>query len=497
MKVLLLLIASLLWSAPEAAAYPSPTNARMTVRTLDRSCDDFAKRQIKLAEGLVGSKDFTGALRVLNVTAKNCDIKAVRSEIATVIDRWYTHILNQGSYGQIPSFLNVVTAQPYLLKQDRAKLEAKVVENTTRLISQMYDERNFAGAHRACTTYSGYTRRTFALNYYCGSAARKVLSYASAIAAYERMLNNWSDRQSFIRWDDAASQLQEMYLITTRFNDAFELAKRLVVRNPDRSYLMASLVSLRAMLLEPIVEHGDILFDGVAKDRAIGHFKTETERINFPSFVESIYMMTQEGGTDVEFYGADLINVPSSSLLRKGAGQHFLISSGDETAERYWLIARVDAGYFVVQFSGDVSIEEGILLDNLIGNVQEEEHWKALYNHEFDALYVALGSSLAAQIDGAFLAGVGLEAFGQVFDRNESLLYFCMQNEDGEIINAHQYQKSSLNYKENAWERSSTTPALYHHEVVFDGDTIQEVVWPIYDGEKWVGVTRIGLKSAY
>jgi len=36
---------------------------------------------------------------------------------------------------------------------------------------------------------------------------------------------------------------------------------------------------------------------------------------------------------------------------------------------------------------------------------------------------------------------------------------------------------------------------LYHYDVTKNGSPLREVVWPLYDGEQWKGVVRVGITS--
>jgi hypothetical protein len=475
--------------ASPAAVATLPSGASTAV-----TCEDFAQRQVNLAKKQLSKDNYNGALRVLNTTAQNCDIPMVRSQIDAVLDEWYRYIQNRGATSQIPRFINVVDRQRYLPNGSKRKFERRLLGDVGELVASARRAGRNDRAHTLCERFPAYADQTFTLNYHCGTAASEVKAYATAAEHYAWLLDNWSDDQSYLSWDDAARRLSDLYMVTTRFDEAFEISKRLAARNPEPDVLLKTLASVRGKFLEPIVHTGNVLLDGVTSDRAVRHVKSEFARINFPSYVESIYTVTKDLGADIAFYGADDAKLPSRELIDQSAGAVSLLTAGNGEG-RAWLVTPVDAGYLVLQYARTTNAEENVILESLLGDVQSEEKWQSLYDYEFTSTYPATGSAVATLVGGAYLAGIQLPPYNRAFEDLPVLTYYCVQDQEGEIVESFNYTRSDIDYSEAEWNKTSKTPALYHHEVQRNGSPVREVVWPTYDDEQWSGVVRVGIIS--
>jgi hypothetical protein len=246
-------------------------------------------------------------------------------------------------------------------------------------------------------------------------------------------------------------------------------------------------------MLEPIARLGRTLLDGVTATRSMSYVKTSFPRIRFPEYVESVYTVSGDLNADIAFYGADDARLPSASLVESAAGNVSMMSAED--GGRAWLIAPIDTGYLLVQYSRDTVPEENVLLESVLSNIQEESEWKALYDYEFSSTYPATGSAVATLLGAAYLAGDTVASFDDGVDRLSALDFYAVQDQDGTIVASHAYQRAQIDYTDAEWSKTSKTPALYHHEVTKNGTPLREVVWPLYDDERWTGVVRVGITS--
>lgn len=456
-------------------------------------CEDFAERQIGLAGRQLRRDNYSAALRVLNTAARNCDIPVVRNEIADVLDAWYRSIQQRGAIGEIPGFIEIVNAQSYLPDGTKSTLEARVASDVGEDLAEAFDADEFRRAHRLCRDFSDFVGGSFTQRFQCGESARQVRAYNTSIQRYEWLLDNWSSSQELVSWTDAARRLSELYLITTRFDAAFGLSKRLASRDTKPEYLLAALIADRGQYLVPIVRIGNTLFDGVTSDRTISHVKVNLGRVRFPSYVESIYTVTNDLGADIAFYGSDDARLPSASLVNTASGTVSLLTDSDNG--RAWLITSVDAGYFIIQYSQKTVAEENVILESLLDDVQDESSWSALRDFEFTSTYPATGSAVATLLGGAYVSGSTISDFDPVFQQTNVLEYYSLQDEDGAIVASQDYARSQIDYTSDVWAKTSETPALYHHEVNKNGTRLREVVWPTYDDEQWSGVVRVGISS--
>lgn len=442
----------------------------------------------------MADNEFARALRVLNKAATDCDIASVREKIAAAVDDWNAHV--RGRTSLLPQFLQVVSSsQSYVPSDKQGRVAQHLIDSATRLIGSAVQQEAYDRAHRYCRAYPRYTDRTFELNYYCATAAEEAQAYTDAISSYRWLLDNWADDQSFIQWNQAAQSLTTLYLQTTRFDRAYEIAKRLTIRTGSPQHLLSGLLAMRGRLLEPIVRSGQILFDGVTPDPALQHVREEMSRIKFPPHVEGVYLMTGDRTLDVAFYGTDAVHMPSEAEMTDAEGSASLLRGTRDGRIQAWMVSPIDAGHFVVQFSQETVSEENVMLEGIMESVQDDARWQGLRDHQIASTNTVTGSAVATILGASHLNGGSLEAYNDVFDTLKVLQYYCVQNSEGDVVNAHQFSRRALGYSDDVWRQSSSTPALYHHELALQDQSVYEVVWPTYDGDQWSGVIRIGINN--
>lgn len=479
---------SLLLVSEAALSSPSePASPRSVV------CEDFVEVQLENMDQLIAENNYERALRVVNVTVQRCRIPRSEEALLDVYRSWLQHARSNNP-GQLADALASVTSNENVTSSNLNALSGPITSGLERWVGRLTDQRSFSRAHRYCEQYRRHSNQTFRLDYLCGSAAYQTENHDAAIVAYESIVNDWNDSQSYVSWDDAASDLKELYMITTRFDDAFDIAKRLAIRDPTPERVLSSVITLRGQMLSPIAHHGNILFQGVTSDEVTSHVRREMERIRFPDFVVGVYLMTRDARSDVIFYDSGTIAPPSTIDLERLSGNVTMLESSDDTGEA-WLISPVDAGYFVVQFRSRTSSEENVLLEDLMADIQNQQRWERLVDEQLSRSYAATGSGVATLLGGAYLAGEPLDNFAPLFEESTALLYFAIQGEDGNIVHGEQFSRDNLEYGSDMWERTTTTPALYHHKTRYSGRHAYEVVWPNFQDDEWAGVVRVGIRT--
>jgi len=499
MNALIVLLSSfltLMMHAPLAAGATATDGA--SEPDLDGSiravaCEDFAGRQINLANRQIRRDNYTAALRVLRTAAENCDIPRVRKKIEDTLEDLYGSFGGTPSTSEVRNFLEVVDQQSYLPSGSEARFRARVSGDMEAAIESSFENGDHGQVNEYCTAFPDFTDASFTQHFYCGESARRIRSYRSAASRYRRMLDGWSTDQNFVTWDTAAQRLTQLYLVQTDFDQAFGLSKRLATRDADPETIMTAVMAVRGRMLEPIARLGNRLLDGVTANRAMSYAKTSFPRIRFPDYVESVYTVTRDLEADVAFYGADDARLPSSELVRTASGTVSLLTA--ESSQRAWLISPIDTGFLLVQYNRNTVPEENVILESVLSDVQKESHWQALYDYEFTSAYPGTGSAVATLLGAAYLADDRVSSFNPIVDRLSVLDYYAVQNQNGEVTASHAFNRAQIDYTDSQWSETSKTPALYHYDVTKNGSPLREVVWPLYDGEQWKGVVRVGITS--
>jgi hypothetical protein len=460
-----------------------------------QSCADFAERQIALSEKQIDRNRFSGALRVMNVALENgCRTPDVQNQVADILEAWYEAARASGSTEEMQTVIETVSSQSGLTNEDRSELQGRIRSAIESQITDAFQQEDYRRTYSLCRTYSDYSSRTFSLNYACGQSALEVGALSAGISRYEALLADWSSDQSALTRQEAYQELKELYLITARFDRGFETAKRVAQRDGTPENLLASLTAVRGRYLEPIARVAQVFFDGNVAEAARSHVRREFSSVNFPEYVQGIYVMDGNGSPEYAFFGESAVTAPGPELLDRTAGDvSLLLSTG--SADRAWLLSRVDGGYFVVQFNRETTPEENVILEGLVENVGDESQWEELYQHEFTSTYPATGSAVASLLGGSYVADESVSQYGSVFRTVNVLQYFCVQNGQGEIVDDYAFSRDQMQYDDGVWNRTSETPALFHHEVQMGSDAVREVVWPTYRNQDWAGVIRVGIAA--
>jgi hypothetical protein len=179
-------------------------------------------------------------------------------------------------------------------------------------------------------------------------------------------------------------------------------------------------------------------------------------------------------------------------LLEKATGPVSLLQSSDNS-NRAWLVSSLGEQSLVLEFSIATTPDENARLESVYENVQNDDQWDKLYNLEFKETTPATGSAVGTLLNGASLDDQALGRYREVFDASSLLAYYCVQTGDGGIQESYNFDRTNLAYGDEEWNRTSSTPALYHQQVQYNDQTVREVVWPKFVDDEWTGVIRIGL----
>ena len=472
--------------APSADG-PTTSESRLPV------CEDFAKRQVGLADRLLGQSNYSRALKVLNSTAKNCEREFVREKIFEVMSEWFEAIRDQGT-SALQSYMGVLSNQAYLTSSQTSQLEQRVQSHVRSLIGQQFSAENYQATYQLCRQYSEYTSGNFRLQYYCGTSAEELGAEGVAMNAYEDLLENWSSDQSLASWGEIANKLESLYFLNGRFEAAYSLAREIAVRDPSPKAVLSSLVSARGAFLSPLLQVGSIFYEQDPGQAALSHVDTEMQRVDFPKYVRAFYLLGEDGSVERGMYGSEA-NAPSSPLLETASGRVSLLQS-DEDSNLAWLVSPVGSQFLILEFGIATTPEENVRLENVLENVRSDEQWEKLYQLEFGETYPASGSAIGTLLSGALIANHDFDSYDVIFDDSPVLTYYCIQSGSEQVEASYNFARSNLGYGESEWDRTSNTPALYHHSIEYSGQQLREVVWPNFVNEEWRGVIRVGLAQS-
>lgn len=457
-------------------------------------CEDFANRQVSLADRLLQQSNYSRAIKVLNRTAENCDREIVRQKLFEVMNAWYESVRSQGSSGQLQNFKSVLSDQSYLSSAQRSKLDQRIEAQVVIMIEEEFRAEDYEGAYRLCRSFMSDTNGSFEVEYYCGRSAEELGASGIAMNSYSWLLQNWEGDQSLATWEETAKKLKNLYFLNARFQAAYELTRRMAARDASPATVLASLMSIRGTLLSPILQVGTTFYERQPSESILATVDDEMQRINFPKYVEAFYIVTSDGSVERGMYGTEA-NQPSASLLRDVTGSVSLLQSPD-SGNLAWLVSPIGSRFLILEFGAATTEEENVRLETLHENVNREEQWEKLYTLEYTETSPASGSAVGTLLSAAHIDGQEFNTYDAIFDDSPILAYYCIQNDSDGIEESYNFDRSNLGYDSDEWERTSTTPALYHHSIDYAGQPAYEVVWPQFVDEKWTGVVRVGLAQS-
>jgi hypothetical protein len=385
----------------------------------------------------------------------------------------------------------VLSNQSYLTSAQKDQLSSRVEGHVRQLVRQEYDAEEYSAAYRLCRSYPEYVNENFRAEYYCGTSALEVGAERTAMSAYAWVLDNWSTDQSLATWEETANTLEELYFSNGEFREAYALARQMAARDPTPKAILSSLISVRAHFLSPLLRIGTAFYEDQPPNDALSHVDTEMQRVSFPKHVQAFYILASDGSVERGMYGSEA-NQPSDALLETTSGSVSLLQSPDQS-NLAWLVSPIGSRYLVLEFGMATTPEENVRLETLQENVESNQEWRKLYQLEFAETSPSSGSAIGTILSGASIAGANFETYDAIFDDSPVLTYYCIQNGSDEIEESYNFNRSDLGYGEDEWSRTSSTPALYHHDIQYGGQSVREVVWPKFVDENWTGVVRVGL----
>jgi hypothetical protein len=488
------LLLGLLLSVPALATGASPhATESPSVRSSGPTpavCKDFAERQVSLADRLLRRSNYSRAVKVLNSTLNNCKQDFVQEKLFEVLQEWY-QVARQGSTADFQTFITVLSDQQYVTPGQRSRLEQQIQSHLLSLVAQKHKADDPQSIYRLCRQYPMYITENFRGEYYCGTAALNLDAEGMAMSSYAWLLENWDSDQSLSTWGRIADDLESMYLLNGRFQGAYELARRMAVRNPTPKAIIASLVSIRGNFLAPLMRVASHFYEDSPEGTALAHVDREMQRVDFPKYVRAFYILGPDQEVQRGMYGSEATK-PAPALLEQVSGSVSLLQTDGESNVS-WLVSPIGDRHLVLEFGVATTAEENVRLENVQQQVRSDRQWEQLYQLEFTQTYPASGSAIGTVLGASLIGDTDFGGYERIFDDSPILSYYCIQNDSEGFKASYNFNRSNLGYGEGEWERTSNTPALYHHTVQYDGRSIREVVWPNFVDEQWTGVIRVGL----
>lgn len=462
-----------------------------STRSVDASasCESFARRQIKLSDRLLKRSKYSRAVKVLNSTLSNCKKEFVQEKLFQVMKEWY-RVARQGSTSEFQSYINAVSEQKYLTPNQRSSLEQSIRSHLLSLLNQKFTVGEYKKVYRICRRYPLYTNENFRGEYYCGTAAENLGADAAARRSYNWLLANWKS-QSLIDRATLAKKLESMYLRSGQFERAYDMAREIAIKDGTPESIISTLISIRGNFLAPFVTASAHFYEHNPNDAALSHVDKELPRISFPRYVRAFYIVDKKGNVQRGMFGSGATE-PPTSLLKTVSGSVSILR-GQKVSNLAWLVSPIGSRYLVLEFGVATTPEENVRLENVQQNVKDETQWKKLYGLEFKKTSPAVGSAIGTILGAALIDEADFSAYDEIFDDSSVLSYYCIQNSSEEIEESYNFNRSSLGYGKSTWNRTSNTPALYHHSITYDGMSVREVVWPNFVDNTWTGVVRVGL----
>ena len=444
---------------------------------------------MKLSDRLLKRSKYERAVKVLNSTLSNCKKEFVQEKLFNVMKEWY-RVARQGSTSEFQSYINSVSEQKYITPNQRSSLEQRIRSHLLSLLNQEFSVENYSEVYEICRRYPLYTNENFRGEYYCGASAEKLGADAVARSSYNWLLANWKS-QSLIDRSTLAKKLESMYLRSGEFDRAYDMAREIAIKEGTPESIISTLISIRGNFLAPFLTASVRFYEQEPNSEASRHVDKELPRISFPRYVRAFYFLDSEGSLDRGIFGGGATK-PSPSLL-KTVSESASILRGEKVSNLAWLVAPVGSKYLVLEFSVATTPEENVRLENVQQNVKEETQWEKLYGLEFQKTSPAVGSAIGTVLGAALIDNANFRVYDELFDDSSVLSYYCIQNSSEEIEESYNFNRSKLGYDESTWNRTSNTPALYHHSITYDGISLREVVWPNFVDNTWTGVVRVGL----
>jgi hypothetical protein len=484
------LVLGLVLAVPVLADGPSSEPAS-EARSVDApaSCESFARRQMKLSDRLLERSKYSRAVKVLNSTLSNCKKDFVQEKLYEVMSEWY-RVAQQGSTAEFQSYITAVSEQKYITPNQRSSLEQRIRSHLLSLLNQKFTAENYSEVYQMCRRYPLYINENFRGEYYCGTAAERIGADASARSSYNWLLANWKS-QSLIDRATLAKKLEAMYLRSGQFERAYDMAREIAIKDGTPESIISTLISIRGNFMAPFVTTSAHFYEQEPNEAAVSHIDKELPRISFPRYVRAFYIVDEKGNVKRGMVGSGA-NEPPVSLLET-VSNSVSILRGEKVSNLAWLVSPIGSEYLVLEYGVATTPEENVRLENVQQNVKDETQWKKLYGLEFKKTSPAVGSAIGTVLSAALIDEADFRAYDRIFDDSSVLRYYCIQNSSEEIEESYNFDRSKLGYGESTWNRTSNTPALYHHSITYDDVSIREVVWPNFVDNTWTGVVRVGL----
>jgi hypothetical protein len=341
--------------------------------------------------------------------------------------------------------------------------------------------------------FFGQIKDSFPLRYLYARSCFELSDFNEAITQFEWLLFNWEDNTE-LKWNSALNYLQLAYIYSSRFDDALKICKRNYRERKDPESLDMALLNIRLSWLKPVM-NAFSLWLGIIPQNENAKLSLSLSRVTMPSYIGSVRLTDMNGQTSELIYKNKSITDHPEKAPSAIPGS---ISVGIDGTNQWFvsqLINKKSISLFLI--NGKTDNQEQYFLSAIEKEPSNNQLWNQLseYEQKVGTKLLAqffseiIGSSM--QLNGEDMSG----RYGEILDGNRSIQYIVCQKQDGKISFSKGFDMKNASYKEDDWKKSSKTSALYLIEMKYNNIAVYELTNPVFNGNSWEGVLRIGVKS--
>ncbi len=340
--------------------------------------------------------------------------------------------------------------------------------------------------------FSGY----FSLRFFFAKSCIAARDFATAADNFEWLIFNWDSSQNLVAWEDAFAQLQRLFSMTMRFDDAFRLNQRVYRQTGQAEALTQSVMNLRAGYIAPAVSAFAVFWTRVVTRSERNQFFRKNASSVWPHFFHNFVVMDTTASVSYCMVERKRSELPDQSQLM-GLSEFPAIMDALPKQKAIWLIQGLVNGYAIAEIATALDDEELALMVEVQKNGMLEEPWRKLAEHEQKVCARMLTELLGRMfsIEYAARGYLNVTTYWNVLKTSQRLVYVVQHGKDGGLLSRASFDARLCQSDPELWQRSTRTLAYMTQDVLYQDTQVLDAAYPLYVNGTWEGVFRIGLRK--
>lgn len=355
------------------------------------------------------------------------------------------------------------------------RVNERIKQCVLTLIKQYFESRRYSSVLALSKEYPSIVFDDFETSYFLAESHFYLFNYDSALKIYLDLINNWNPSNEILTLKQTRDKIQVLYTYVGDYNEAIKFNIQAFNTTNDKKYIANVILNARLKYLIPLLM-----------------FVSQIDQIKIHEVPESI----------IPFYFEEIINYQTGDKIDvvKSIPNEIKRESIPTTI----VLSRYSTDSFInsfkppinISFTNEIEFSSNVIIEEIQKNPNSISNWRELIANEEirnRKMFLELLSYIIEH-------SCSVQSFLELLSNNSNALinlqgfkYLVYFDKNKKAIFSKKFRDNLFQRNEEEWNKSLNTNAFYVQILNYNQVLIEDITIPIYIGNNFQGVLKIGL----